>query len=185
MSFKLWSLVATCLFGIGIVLGLTVRGDTADFITQDMAALKELSAMLGPFKVSTAAFIFIKNVTTLLFGFILSPVLCLAPVLALTVNGWLLSFVGALAAQQKSLGFVLAAVLPHGIFEIPALIIGEAAALSFGATVIIALIFKKKRKSLLPNFKKSLRYLALAIILLIPAAVIETYVTPAIVALLR
>ncbi len=184
MSFKVWSFIAIGLFGIGLVLGLTVRGSAADFITQDIAALKELGAMLGPFKASTAIFIFVKNVTTLLIGFIFSPVLCLAPVLALMANGWLLSFVAALATQQKSISFVLAAILPHGIFEIPALIIGEAAALSFGATLIIA-IFKGKRGRLLPSFKKSLRYLALAGVLLVPAAIIETYVTLAIVSLLR
>ncbi len=185
MSFKVWSFVAICLFGVGIVLGLMARGSTADFITKDIAALKELSAMLSPFKVSTAAFIFIKNVTTLLFGFSFSPVLCLAPVLALTLNGWLLAFVADLVAQQKSLIFVLAALLPHGIFEIPALIIGEAAALSFGTAVIIALISKEKRRLLLPNLKQNARYLVVAISLLVPAAAIETYVTPAIISLLQ
>ncbi|MBI4267137.1 MAG: stage II sporulation protein M [Chloroflexi bacterium] len=178
MSFRVWGFIAAGLFVAGMVLGLTVRGGAADFITRDVAALKELSAMLGPFKVSTAVFIFFKNVTTLLVGFLFSPILLLAPVLSLVLNGWLLAFIGVLAAQQKSLGFVLAAVLPHGILEIPALIIGEAAALSFGATVIVALIFREKRGRLLPNLKKSLRYLALACILLLPAAVIETYVTP-------
>ena len=80
--------------------------------------------------------------------------------------------------QQESVGLVLAALLPHGVFELPALIIGEAAALSFGTMAIIALISKEKRKLLLPNLKQNLRYLRLACILLVPAAIIETFATP-------
>lgn len=43
----------------------------------------------------------------------------------------------AAAIKQKSLGFVLAIILSCGIFEIPAVIIGEAAALSFGMVAIV------------------------------------------------
>ncbi len=73
---------------------------------------------------------------------------------------------------------MLAGLLPHGIFELPALILGEAAALSFGAVVILAL-FKKERRNLIPpSLKRNLRYLMIALALLLPAAIIETYVTP-------
>jgi stage II sporulation protein M len=72
----------------------------------------------------------------------------------------------------------LAGILPHGIFEIPALILGQAAALSFGAMAITAIFSKEKRERLLPNLRKNLKYLAIALSLLIPAAVIETYITP-------
>ena len=178
MSFKRWNLVAVCLFGIGIVLGLTAQDTIANFLAEDLAALQELGASLVPFKVTTAIFIFIKNVSAVLMSFIFSPILCLLPILALVLNGWLLSFVSAVVAQEKSLGFVLAALLPHGIFELPALIIGEAAALSFGTMVIMALISKERRKLLLPNLKQNLRYIMVACVLLVPAAIIETYVSP-------
>jgi stage II sporulation protein M len=80
--------------------------------------------------------------------------------------------------EQESVGLLLAGLLPHGIFELPALIIGEAAALSFGSMAIIALISKKRRDQLSPNLKRNLKYLALAFALLLPAAIIETYITP-------
>ncbi|MFC1970975.1 stage II sporulation protein M, partial [Chloroflexota bacterium] len=56
--------------------------------------------------------------------------------------------------------------------------IGEAAALRFGTMAIIALIFNDRRKLLVPSLKQNMRYLLLAIIMLIPAAIIETFVTP-------
>ena len=178
MSYKWWIIIALCLFGIGLALGLAMSGGIATFLAGELAALERIAAILSPFSASTALFIFLKNTSTLLLSFIFSPILCLLPILALTLNGSLLSFVSAVVAQEKSLGFVIAALLPHGIFELPALIIGEAAALSFGAMVIIALISKKRRRLLLPNLKQNFRYLMIACALLVPAAIIETYITP-------
>jgi stage II sporulation protein M len=98
--------------------------------------------------------------------------------MALIVNGWIIAIVSTIAIEEESLGFILAALLPHGIIEIPALILGEAAALSFGAMVTISLFNKEKRKLVMPNLKQNLRYLLIAIGLLLPAAIIETYITP-------
>ncbi|MFQ6122834.1 MAG: stage II sporulation protein M [Dehalococcoidales bacterium] len=178
MSYKRWIYVAIGLFGIGVASGLATPIGIARILSEDLAALRELAAMLGPFKITTAIFIFLKNVSALLISFIFSPILCLIPILALTVNGWLLSFISVNVVQEESLGVLLAGLLPHGIFELPALIMGEAAALSFGALAIIALFSKKRRNLLLPGLKRNLKYLIIACVLLLPAAVIETYVTP-------
>ena len=147
-------------------------------IAEDAALLEELGDILSPFSVLTAILIFVKNTVALSLSFILSPILCLAPILALIVNGWLLSFVVASVAQEESLGYVLGGLLPHGILEIPALIMAQAAALSFGTTAMLALVKKERRKLLRPNLKQNLRYLWIALALLLPAAIIETYVTP-------
>ncbi len=178
MSYRGWILVAVGLFVTGMAFGLAIPENTADVFAADLAAIEKLAKTLGPFKITTAAFIFLKNVTALLFSFIFSPLFCLVPVIALTVNGWLLSFVSATVIKQESVGLLLAALLPHGIFELPALIIGEAAALSFGTMAIIALVSKKRRDRLSPNLKQNIRYMVLAFVLLLPAAIIETYITP-------
>ncbi|GAI98594.1 unnamed protein product, partial [marine sediment metagenome] len=86
-----------------------------------------------------------------------------------------LAFISAAVIQEESLGFVLAGLLPHGIFELPAFILGEAAALSFGAMAILALFKKERRNLLLPSLKQNLRYLMVALVLLVPAAIIEIY----------
>ena len=177
MSYKRWIFIAISIFGIGLVLGLATPSSIVS-LGDIVAAFEELGGSLVPFSIVTFVFIFVNNVVALLLSFVLSPILCLAPVLSLTVNGWLLSFVSASVAQEKSLGFVLVGLLPHGILEIPALIMAQAAALSFGTMTMLALFKKEKRKLLLPNFKKNLKYLLIALALLLPAAIIETYVTP-------
>jgi stage II sporulation protein M len=182
MSYKLWIIVAAGLFVIGLGTGLIIiavmPANIVGLLSEKIApVLEELVADLRPFQANTAVFIFFQNARTLLISFIFSPILCLLPIMALLVNGSLLSFLSAFVAQEKSLGLVLAALLPHGILEISAIIIGEAAALSFGATTIMAL-FSKKKIPLLPNFKQNLKYLLLAFVILIPAAIIETFITP-------
>ncbi len=179
MSYKRWILVAIVLFGVGLALGLIIPAGSASFPSEDIAALSELSDILFSLPPPLMAiFIFVKNALALLLSFALSPILCLVPILALIVNGWLLAFVSTMVIQEKSLGFVLAGLLPHGIIELPAFIIGEAAALSFGAMVILVLFKKKERSQLLPSLKQNLRYLIIAFALLIPAAIIETFITP-------
>ena len=182
MRYRLWVIIASGLFVIGIGAGLAVSATNpagvVAFFSREMSALENLGTTLGPFRASTAAFIFLKNASVLLLSFIFSPILCLLPVLVLALNGMLLSFVAAIVAQRQSLGWVLAGLLPHGIIEIPAMIIGEAAALSFGSAVIMSLISRKRRSRLLPNLRQNLKYLLLAFVLLVPAAIIETFVTP-------
>jgi stage II sporulation protein M len=178
MSYKGWVLVAAFLLGLGITFGLATPAGISDILAEDLAALEQLARLLSPYSIFTAMFIFIKNASALVISFIFSPILCLAPVLSLTVNGWLIGFVSSVAVSQKSLGFLLTGLLPHGIFEIPALILGEAAALSFGAMTIISLFKKEKRQQLLPVLKQNSKYLIIALALLVPAAIIETYVTP-------
>jgi len=189
MHYKLWIIIASSLFVIGIGAGLILGNIAAStetesaitaggFFSEMIESLEDLLTALGPFQVTTAVFIFLNNAATLLLSFIFSPILCLLPVLVLLVNGSLISFISILVAHEESVGFLLAGLLPHGIFEIPALIIGEAAALSFGAMAIMALFSPKRRSQLLPNLKQNLKYLLFAFILLVPAAIIETFVTP-------
>ena len=178
MRYKWWIIISICLFSIGVAAGLAAPAGAADLLSEELAYLEELAKLLGPFQASTAVFIFLKNVSAVLVSFVFSPILCLLPVAALTFNGFLLSFVSAMVIKEHSLGLLVAGLLPHGIFELPALIIGEAAALSFGSQVMIALFSKEARGRLPSGTKRNFRYLILAFALLVPAAIIETFVTP-------
>ena len=178
MNYKKWVFIAIIIFGIGLVFGLATPAGVISPLLEDVTALQELGDTLVPFEFLTVILILANNVTALLISFALSPFFCLMPILALTFNGWLLAFISAIVVQEESLGFVLAGLLPHGVIELPAFILGEAAALSFGAMVVLALFKKEKRNLLLPGLKQNLRYLMVALALLVPAAFIEIYITP-------
>jgi len=178
-SFRWWLVLAAGLFVLGMVLGVVLPGDGAgSLLSEELAAIEQLAGMLTPFTATMAVFIFFKNVMVLLVSFMFSPFLCLLPAGALLLNGGILSFVGAAFIREGSLGTLLAAVLPHGIFEIPAIVIGEAAAMSFGYTVLAILFSRGDGRRFFPGLKRDLRYLGIACAILAPAAVIETYATP-------
>jgi stage II sporulation protein M len=179
MSYKWWVLIAIILFAGGLLLGLATPSSLSGLPSQDLAQLKELAGFLVSLPPWAAfIFIFLKNVSALLVSLILSPILCLIPAFAVVVNAWLLGFVSAAVVQEKSVGYLLAGVLPHGIFEIPAFIMGEAVAFSLGAAVLVALFRKDKRAMVGSTFKSNAKYLVIALALFLLAAIIEAYVTP-------
>jgi stage II sporulation protein M len=182
MRFRFWVCISAGLFAAGVILGFLADAYMPDSVVStlsgQMASLEQLSQMLQPFEAGTALFIFLKNLSVLVFGCLFAPLLGLFPALSLLANGTLLSFVAVIVARETSAGLVLAAILPHGIFEIPAIVIGEAAAFSIGFALIMAVFKPERRAGLEQEMKRSLRYLLIAGVLLVPASVIETFVTP-------
>lgn len=179
MTYKRWLLFSLLLFLSGLAWGLSVSPDTSGPLASEADALQQLTDFIAPLpQISVFLFIFLKNALAILIGFVLSPFFLIVPVAALVLNGGLLGLVSVLVVEQKSLGFLLAGTLPHGVFEIPALIIGQAAALSFGSVFFTALFRKDRRALVLPNMKQNLWHLGIALTLLVPAAFIETYLTP-------
>ena len=178
MSYKKWVIVAVFLFSVGLVLGLVPPRGLDDFIRANLGTLEDLASTIEPFTLTTLVIIIAKNSMAFIFSFALSPLFCIVPVLTLVLNGSVISFVSAMVVEKESLGVLLLALLPHGVFELPAIIIGMAASLSFGAAAMQAVFNREKRTQLLPSLKQNSKYLLLALALLVPAAIMETFVTP-------
>jgi len=184
MKYRWWLIIAIALFAAGVAFGLADPFNIAGPLFDEIQGLlgtgqvEGLGGLLTPFSLVMFFFIFIGNVITLLFSFGFAPIFCIVPVVTLVLNGWIVGAAVLVISEQESLGYVLAGLLPHGVIELAALFIGEAAALSMGAILITALFQKDKRGLVLPNLKQNLKYLAIAVGLMLPAAAIETYVTP-------
>jgi stage II sporulation protein M len=177
MRYRWWLILAAVLLAIGIAAGiLTPVWATVPAVLQ--ATFEVYGSTLAPYSILTVLAIFIKNAIAIVISFALSPLLCLVPLAALLVNGWLIGFVVLTVARDTSPGYVMAALLPHGIFELPALVIGEAAAFTFGVSVILSLSGKRNKETFLADTRTGLKFLLVSIILLIPGALIEAYVTP-------
>jgi len=179
MGYKWWVIIAAALFVVGLVLGLRSPASQSGVVSQEVNALQKLADLLASLpRWAFFLFIFFKNVTTVLFTFALSPFFCLVPILVLAFNGWLIGVVSAAVIEEKSITYLLAGLLPHGILELPALIMGEAVALSFGVIVMRAVFQRERRGQIMASFKPNAKYLAIALGLFLPAAIIETYLTP-------
>jgi stage II sporulation protein M len=114
-------------------------------------------------------FILLNNVQSSFFGMIFGVFLGIFSIIATISNGYLLGFVASMIV--KSEGFlILWRLLPHGIFELPAIFISLGLGVKFGTFIFQ----KNKIKSFKEYFSNSLRVFLLIIIpLLIVAAIIE------------
>ena len=119
---------------------------------------------------------------TMLYGLI--PFVRL-PALALGVNAVLLGGLAACyAATDTTMLLYAASLLPHGIFELPALVIALALGVSL-CSHVTDFVRHNQKGVMVPLMLQTLRVLLLRVLpLLIVAAVMEAYVTPLVLALL-
>ncbi len=179
MRYKQWLFIAIFLFGTGLIIGLVTPVGTVDLLFEEISAFEEFTDVLTLLP-PAALFIviYVRNLSVVLISFTFSPFFCLVPVVALFINGWFIGIVSTLVLREESIGFLLSGLLPHGVLELPALIMAEAVALSFGMSVFQALLDREKRGLVLPNLRKNFKYLVIAVVLLFIAAIIETFLTP-------
>ena len=114
-------------------------------------------------------FIFLNNIQGSFLGMVFGVFLGIFPVISTIANGYLLGFVANFAIQENGI-FSLWRILPHGIFELPAVFISFALGLRIGASIFS----KKKFRKFNETFISCLKVFVLIIIpLLIIAAIIE------------
>jgi len=114
-------------------------------------------------------FIFFNNTKTSFSGMVFGFLFGVIPVIVTLVNGYILGFVSAMSVDLDGFSSLLS-LLPHGIFELPAVFISLGLGLKFGSFV-----FQKNiLKSFNDFFWNSIRVFILIVIpLLIIAAIIE------------
>ena len=115
------------------------------------------------------AFIFFNNTSIALISLFSVFLLGVIPIFLLISNGLVIGLISSIVAKDVGL-FSLWRLLPHGIFEIPAIILSFALGIKF-AGFILKKNFKKEFKILL---KDSIRaFIFIIVPLLVLAAIIE------------
>jgi stage II sporulation protein M len=135
-----------------------------------MEFIKELlETTKGMSMLQLIGFIISNNTQSTFFGVFMGMFLGIFPIINAVANGYMLGFVSALSVQSE--GFlVLWKLLPHGIFELPAIFISLGLGLKFGT-----FIFQKNKLEYFKNyFSNSMRIFFLFVIpLLVIAGIIE------------
>ena len=161
------------------VLGKLVPDFAARYVEQFVQQVDDLGIVSENGTVP-ASFLFANNLratfVTMVYGFL--PLIYL-PALSLGVNA---SLMGILAAyytgQGVSLWYFLLGILPHGIFELPALALGVAMGLCLCRRTTLYLK-QKTPGTVKAAFFDCLRVLLMqAAPLLLISAVVEAYITP-------
>ncbi len=130
------------LFLISALVGYFATLPTA--ITSELLkAIQELIAKTeGMSGGELIIFIFLNNLEASFLGIVFGVLIGIFPILAAVFNGFLVGFVGKIAVQEGG-AVVLFRLLPHGIFELPAIFISFGLGLTLGIN-----LFKHSRDKL-------------------------------------
>lgn len=165
---------------IGIVIGFIVPRSAEPLSANPLFdGLEQLVQFYRPFEPMSVAFLFIKNSLTASVAFLTGPILII-PAFILLFNGFIVGLISATLIDQVSLMAPILALAPHGIFELPALVIAGAAGLRLGISFIRKIKSKIRHTEykLTESLESSFRLFLFSLVLLLVAAVMETYVTP-------
>lgn len=121
--------------------------------------------------------IFLNNAFVSLLFLVMGLGLGVLPVLFVAFNGYVVGVLSHLVAQERGLLFILLALVPHGIIELPMVFLAAGIGLRLGHQVLAALLGRPTE--IKKEFKDGIRfYFHWIVPLLFVAAVIETFITP-------
>lgn len=124
--------------------------------------------------------IFLNNAIKSLLAIVLG-VLVIIPIMFIVLNGYILGIVMCESARIEGPLYVAAAILPHGIIELPMVLLSAALGTRIGMMVLLRIRGKIPTEEILSTLKWSISFYFRRILpLLFVAAVIETFVTPAV-----
>ncbi|NOR77322.1 MAG: hypothetical protein GQ523_02565 [Methanophagales archaeon] len=172
-SLRFYLLFVSIIFIGAIVIGYA--GFLSDVFSAPLEWIEELSEGIKDFTDIYPAWlifmvffvvIFLNNAFTCFLDIILGPLLGIFPLFSVILNGGLIGWF----AQEEGL-IVFLAIVPHGMFEIPAFLLSAAIGLKLGREVLK----RKEERHLKDELRKGLRtYLILVLLLLLIAALIES-----------
>lgn len=165
---KIYFLIILTLFLFSLLIGYFLPVFFQELIKNLIEDLVKKTAGMDFYQL--LLFILKNNITTAFFGLLLGIILGFFPIMLAIMNGYVLGFIFGKTA--KVYGFsVLFRLLPHGIFELPALVLS----LGLGLKLASFIFAKNKKEQLKYDLENSLRVFIYVILpLLIVAGVIET-----------
>lgn len=171
-------LAASLVFAASIIAGWIFAYEAEPLLRpslENLASVADQTAAIGAeFRSLTmAAFVFLKNLSvTAILVLVGHVVLALPAVFILTINGALIGLLARLLTESglSPLSFI-AGIAPHGIIELPALLLAAGFAFAMAA--------RRLKTRSVPGILGRLGFLLRVIApLLLAAAVIEIYITP-------
>lgn len=180
-------LLATVLLIAGGILGWIGTGSLQQLLNEQLKGISKISGDLressNP-QWSFFVFIFLNNSIKSVVIIYLGALFGLLPAFFLLINGAVIGYLIHLSAiqEQDLFTLIVKGLLPHGIIEIPAIIIACAFGLKFGSKVLSALLGVMKRsRAETVNWQAFMRQTFTAsvwiVILLFVAAIIESTIT--------
>ena len=175
---KLEIAVMTTLFFVAVYMGYTWAGmypESAKAILDEFTSSFEFIKNIPHYLIFVI--IFVNNSVKALISLVLGILFGLVPIFFVFINGFLIGVVLNVKGAEMGLSKVVVMLLPHGILEIPAVILACSYGLWLGFRVLDRV--RGKNVNLAHCLKRAFEsYLRIVLPTLLIAALIETYVTP-------
>ncbi len=163
----------------GLVLSLRELGLSENYIEMLRNSFEWIKT-LSPIGIMLV--IFLNNAIKSCLTIVLGAGFGIVPVLFVGGNGLILGLIANETVKEKGIPYVLAALAPHGIIEIPMILISAGLGLRLG--YFMYLTFTGEKKDIMRELIESLRvFVRIIMPLLFVSAAVETFVTPAVVLL--
>jgi stage II sporulation protein M len=156
--------VFASMFLVGFVYPIFFREEIFAKIAELMLELEGKSSL------ELIWFIFLNNLTVGFFSIVLGVLIGFFPMVTCIANGYMVGFVSREVVEVEGF-FALWRLLPHGIFELPAIIFSIGIGIRIGVSMFGVSGYRKKLKY---NFKEGLRFFVFVVFpLLLVAGIIE------------
>ena len=162
---------------IGATMAVAMPEESRQFVE---VISNQMKPLLSESQFNLMIGIFLNNTRACLLSVALGLGLGLLPLLIIFVNGLAMGLVIALSVMNAGPLFIIVALLPHGIIEVPVVAISAAIGLRFGHCILMALLRQAVdlKKELIDGVSVFVVWL---VPLLFVAAFVESYVTLALV----
>jgi stage II sporulation protein M len=177
-------ILATSIFFVSLVLGVLVGQNTAEGLIRQFGGILGPLAPMGNLSLLLFLIIFINNAIKALGLVCLGILLGVPPVFFVGLNGFILGGFSSALESVNGWRYVVASFVPHGVIEIPVILLATALGLTLGMESLKWLVRRDSRVKLqLADCLKV--YLKLILPGLAAAAIIEVFVTPLIMGLVN
>jgi stage II sporulation protein M len=174
--------LATGIFLVSLIVGTFTGQNIVEELMGQLGAVLAPMASTGSLSILLLLIVFLNNAIKALALVFLGILLGLPPLLLIAVNGFVLGGLGSALESVKGWGYVVASFAPHGVIEIPVILLAAALGLSLGIESFKWLARRESRVKLqLSNGLKV--YVRWVLPGLAVAASMEAFVTPLVIGL--
>lgn len=176
-------LIVTGVFIFSLIIGLLLSLKNLGLSENYLEVLKNSFGWIKTLSpIEIVLLIFLNNAVKSLFSIVLGAGLGIIPIIFIGGNGIIIGLIVNEVSKEQGIIFVLAALLPHGIIEIPMVLISAGLGFRLGYSMYVSM--KGEKRDMRYELTESLHvFMKIIMPLLFVAAVIETFVTPLVVSM--
>ncbi|WP_214792930.1 MULTISPECIES: stage II sporulation protein M [unclassified Exiguobacterium] len=180
--FRLWVIFLVTSIGSYFLFRAVIAPEQVDEILAQLGESFESQGLTFDSSArETMIALFVNNTRVTLLAFLLGMIPLFIPYMFVVINAAVIGLVAMLVgvAGESVIRVIVLGILPHGITEISAILLGAAMGLSLNRYIWKKLRGKKTDVTFKALFVAGVKtFLVVAVPLLVISAIIETYVTP-------